>query len=126
MCEIDNDEAHRLRFEIVVVNQRTQILLNGDDGTEEEETAKLDNADLATDLAEVAAVRSRPSDCRFRYDTTVGSSDGWVAGTLNDLTNAGKDNTHKDANDEVMDTHDQNNGYNGKVLELMALAESVP
>jgi len=57
--------------------------------------------------------------CRGKKLTSVPSLN-------HDVANAGQDNTHKDANDEVVDTHDQNNGYNGKVLELMTLAECVP
>ncbi|KAJ8104868.1 hypothetical protein OPT61_g10524 [Boeremia exigua] len=126
VCEVNDDETHRLLFEVVIVDQRAQVLLNRDNRAKEKEAAELNDPNLASDLVQIAAIRSRASHGRLGNNAAVGPSDGWVAGALDYVANAGQNNAYKYTHNEVMDAHNQDDGYNGKILKLVALAECVP
>jgi hypothetical protein len=115
-----------LLLELVLLDQGAHVVFNGDDGTEEEKAAKLQDSNLATNFVQVATIGTRASDSRFGDRTSVSSSDGWVAGALHNVADAGKNDADQDTNNKIVDPHDQDDGKYGEILELVAFAPGVP
>jgi hypothetical protein len=126
MRKVHYDETDRMLSKVVFLDQGPHVFLHRDDGAEEEETRQLDDARLTTHFAEVAAVSSWTTDSGFGYISTVAGSNRGGAGALDYVAQTSQNDARKDAHDEIVDTHDQHNGNDGEILQLVTLPDSVP